>query len=53
MLNLQSLNNSDDDLPARVLEDPTPPVTPPFRLKMGILLSKALGRAIYLLYVVN
>jgi hypothetical protein len=53
MSNLQGLNNSDDNLPARVLEDPTPLATPPFRPKMGILLSKAPGRVTYLLYAVN
>jgi hypothetical protein len=53
MSNLQGSNDSDDDLPARVLEDPTPLATPPFRPKMGVLLSKAPGRVTYLLHTVN
>jgi hypothetical protein len=53
MSNLQGSNDSDDDLPARVLEDPTPPATPPFGLKMGVLLSEAPGRVTYLLRAVN
>jgi len=53
MSTLHGLNNSDNNLLARVLEDPTPLATPPFRLKMGILLSKTPGRVIYLLYTLN
>jgi len=53
MLTLHGLNDSDDDLLARVLEDLTPPATPPFGLKMGILLSETLGRVTYLLYTLN
>ena len=53
MSNLQGLNNSDNNLLARVLEDFTPLATPPFRPKMGILLSKAPEKIIYLLYTVN
>ena len=53
MLTLYGLNDSDDNLLARVLENPMPLATPPSRLKMGILLSKTLGRVIYLLYALN